>query len=52
VEYYVENVKVLTKDEVLNTDARKTLVTFEPLGGVGSMMPWNFPYWQDLQLLH
>ncbi len=51
MEYYADNGKVLTTDEEVNTDARKTFVTFEPLGVVGSIMPWNFPYWQDLQLL-
>ncbi|MEK6932106.1 MAG: aldehyde dehydrogenase family protein, partial [Thermoproteota archaeon] len=36
-------------DEVLNTDARKSFLTFEPLGVIGSIMPWNFPYWQALR---
>jgi succinate-semialdehyde dehydrogenase/glutarate-semialdehyde dehydrogenase/succinyl-CoA reductase len=49
MEYYADNGKVLTTDEVINTDARKTFVTFEPLGVVGSIMPWNFPYWQALR---
>jgi succinyl-CoA reductase len=40
---------VLTTDEVVNTDARKSFVTYEPLGVVGSIMPWNFPYWQALR---
>ena len=36
-------------DEVLNTDARKSFVTFEPLGVIGSIMPWNFPFWQAIR---
>jgi len=52
MEYYEDHGKVLTIDEVVNTDARKTFVIFESLGVVVSIMPWNFPYWQDLQLLH
>jgi acyl-CoA reductase-like NAD-dependent aldehyde dehydrogenase len=36
-------------DEVINTDAIKSAVTFEPLGVIGSIMPWNFPYWQALR---
>src|SRR5919108_62304 len=31
------------------TDARKSIVTFEPLGVIASIMPWNFPYWQGLR---
>jgi len=49
MEYYADNGKVFTTDEVINTDARKTFVTFEPLGVIGSIMPWNFPYWQALR---
>jgi len=49
MEYYGDNGQVFMNDEVLNTDARKTLVTFQPLGVIGSIMPWNFPYWQALR---
>jgi len=49
MEYYGDNGKVFMNDDVLNTDARKTLITFQPLGVVGSIMPWNFPYWQALR---
>jgi acyl-CoA reductase-like NAD-dependent aldehyde dehydrogenase len=49
MEYYADNGKVFATDEVVNTDARKTFVTFEPLGLIGSIMPWNFPYWQALR---
>jgi succinate-semialdehyde dehydrogenase/glutarate-semialdehyde dehydrogenase/succinyl-CoA reductase len=40
---------VFLHDEVINTDARKSIVTFEPLGVIASLMPWNFPYWQALR---
>lgn len=49
MEYYGDNGQVFMNDEVLNTDARKTLITFEPLGVIASIMPWNFPYWQVLR---
>src|ERR671910_245088 len=49
MEYYADNGRVLVTDEVVNTDARKSFITFEPLGTVGSIMPWNFPYWQALR---
>src|SRR5918994_1837185 len=49
MEYYADNGRVFVTDEVVNTDARKSFNTFEPLGVIGSIMPWNFPYWQALR---
>src|SRR5919205_2209035 len=49
MEYYADNARVFLTDEVVNTDARKSFISFEPLGVIGSIMPWNFPYWQALR---
>src|SRR2546428_2383754 len=49
MDYFADNGKAFITDEVVNTDARKSSVTFEPLGIIGSIMPWNFPYWQALR---
>ena len=49
IEYFADNGKIFATDEVVNTDARKSLITFEPLGVIGSIMPWNFPYWQAIR---
>jgi acyl-CoA reductase-like NAD-dependent aldehyde dehydrogenase len=49
MDYFADNGKIFTNDEVINSDARKSVVTFEPLGVIGSIMPWNFPYWQALR---
>jgi succinate-semialdehyde dehydrogenase/glutarate-semialdehyde dehydrogenase/succinyl-CoA reductase len=49
IEYFADNAKLFSAGEVINTDARKSVVTFEPLGVIGSIMPWNFPYWQGLR---
>ena len=49
MDYFADNGKAFITDEVVNTDARKSTITFEPLGVIGSIMPWNFPYWQALR---
>ncbi len=49
IEYFADNGEIFATDEIINTDARKTIVSFEPLGVIGSIMPWNFPYWQALR---
>jgi len=49
IEYYADNGKILSTDEVVNTEARKTVIKFQPIGVIGSIMPRNFPYWQALR---
>lgn len=44
--YYAENTKQFLKDEFIKTDADKSYVTYNPLGTVLAIMPWNFPFWQ------
>ena len=49
IEYYADNGQIFSTDEVVNTDARKTVIKFQPTGVIVSIMPWNFPYWQALR---
>jgi len=49
VEFYSYNGDLLLNNESLNSDANKTMITFQPLGVIASIMPWNFPYWQALR---
>ncbi len=49
LEFYADHGDSFLSDEVINTDARKSFITFEPIGVIGSIMPWNFPYWQALR---
>ena len=49
MKYYADNGDIFLHDESLNTDARKSTITFEPIGVIGCIMPWNFPYWQVLR---
>jgi succinate-semialdehyde dehydrogenase/glutarate-semialdehyde dehydrogenase len=46
LEYYAKEGAKLLADEIVKTDARKSYVSFQPLGVVLAVMPWNFPYWQ------
>lgn len=49
IKYFTDNGKIFSKEEVVNSDARKSIISFEPLGIIASKMPWNFPYWQALR---
>ncbi len=48
--YYAKNVKKFLKDEPLKIGG-KSYVRFEPIGVIGSIMPWNFPVWQALRFV-
>ena len=45
-DYYADNAEQFLQDEIIETDASKSFVTFNPLGIVLAVMPWNFPFWQ------
>ena len=45
-EYYAENAEKFLAREEIKTEASSSFVTFEPLGVVLAVMPWNFPFWQ------
>ncbi len=45
-EYYSENAELFLKEINVKTDASESFVTYNPLGIVLAVMPWNFPFWQ------
>jgi acyl-CoA reductase-like NAD-dependent aldehyde dehydrogenase len=49
LEYYAENGPKFLNPEAAKTDATDSYVSFEPLGVIGSIMPWNFPLWQCIR---
>ncbi|QNM86355.1 NAD-dependent succinate-semialdehyde dehydrogenase [Polaribacter pectinis] len=47
--YYADNIEELLADEVIKTEAKKSYVTFQPLGVTLAVMPWNFPFYQVIR---
>ncbi|OYT15869.1 MAG: succinate-semialdehyde dehydrogenase [Bacteroidetes bacterium 4572_77] len=45
-EYYAQEGEGMLADEYISSDAKQSFVSFEPLGVVLAVMPWNFPFWQ------
>jgi succinate-semialdehyde dehydrogenase / glutarate-semialdehyde dehydrogenase len=44
--YYAEHAERHLADEIIETNATKSFVRFQPIGVVLAIMPWNFPFWQ------
>ncbi len=48
-DYYASNAATFLADEVLESDAGRSLVAYQPLGTILAIMPWNFPLWQVMR---
>jgi acyl-CoA reductase-like NAD-dependent aldehyde dehydrogenase len=48
-DYYAERAESFLRDELIPTEFRKSFVSFEPLGVIAAIMPWNFPFWQVMR---
>jgi succinate-semialdehyde dehydrogenase/glutarate-semialdehyde dehydrogenase len=44
--YYAEQAERFLADEVVETSASRSFVSYQPIGPILAIMPWNFPFWQ------
>lgn len=49
--YYADHAEQMLQDDLIQTPASRSLVTYQPLGIVFAIMPWNFPLWQVFRCL-
>lgn len=45
-DHYAENASAYLKPRTIPTDMQKSFVSYQPLGIIFAIMPWNFPFWQ------
>ena len=45
-EYYAENAASFLEDEQIEAGYHKSFISYQPIGAVLAIMPWNFPFWQ------
>lgn len=44
--HYAKNAEEYLKAKFIQADKSKSYVTYQPLGIIYAIMPWNFPFWQ------
>ncbi len=50
-EWYSQYAADLLEEEIIETDASKSGVSFQAIGSVLGIMPWNFPFWQAFRFI-
>lgn len=49
--FYAENAESFLKNEPIQTEASESYISYQPIGTVLAVMPWNFPFWQVFRFL-
>jgi succinate-semialdehyde dehydrogenase/glutarate-semialdehyde dehydrogenase len=49
--WFAEHAEAMLTDEEVPVDASLGLITYQPLGAILAIMPWNFPLWQVVRFL-
>ena len=49
--YYAENASSFLKNEPVQTEAHESYISYQPIGTILAVMPWNFPFWQVFRFL-
>lgn len=50
-EYYADHGDSFLAPQIVSTEADKSFITFQPLGVILAIMPWNFPFWQAFRCM-
>lgn len=49
--WFAEHAEAMLVDREVAVDASLALVTYQPIGAVLAIMPWNFPLWQVVRFI-
>lgn len=50
-DYYAQNAEHFLENDQITTEASRSYVSYQPLGTILAVMPWNFPFWQVFRFL-
>lgn len=45
-DFYATNAEDFLADDIIETDASESFISYDPLGVILAVMPWNYPFWQ------
>lgn len=45
-DYYAQNAELFLENEYIETEYERSYISYQPIGVVLGIMPWNFPFWQ------
>lgn len=48
-DFYIKNAEQFLSDELIETEATESFISYDPLGIILGIMPWNYPFWQVLR---
>ncbi|MCB4808092.1 NAD-dependent succinate-semialdehyde dehydrogenase [Tamlana sp. 62-3] len=48
-DFYITNAEGFLADSIIETDAHESFISYDPLGAVLAVMPWNYPFWQVMR---
>jgi succinate-semialdehyde dehydrogenase/glutarate-semialdehyde dehydrogenase len=48
-DFYAINAEQFLSDAIIDTDAEESFISYDPLGCVLAIMPWNYPFWQVIR---
>ncbi|MHA7056965.1 NAD-dependent succinate-semialdehyde dehydrogenase [Aquimarina sp. M1] len=46
IEFYEKNAEQFLADQLIETEAQESFISYDPLGCILAIMPWNYPFWQ------
>src|SRR5690606_30523377 len=49
VDFYAHHAEEFLASRSVATEAKSSVVAYEPLGLIFAIMPWNYPYWQVIR---
>ncbi|WP_452228798.1 NAD-dependent succinate-semialdehyde dehydrogenase [Lacinutrix sp. MEBiC02404] len=45
-DFYATNAEEFLADQIIETEAHESFISYDPLGVILAVMPWNYPFWQ------